>query len=1607
MWGRAAIFCVLAVATVIASRSSSADIAIGAIPGTFGVSLSGSSNYSIPIKIGPGAAGTQPKIQLDYDSQTLSGPVGAGWSISGISAITRGPKDAFVDGRPAGINFDDNDALYIDGQRLVEVPAPPGHAPGATYYRKVNDDYSEVVRYGPSLERSYFRVRTKGGLTLVFGNPGNATTSSPDPVRYDATILIHRDKAGDSTKDHALLFAESVAIDTAGNFIAFHYKQNGNGDYNIDEIIYTGHGSIDDAAVITVDRDPFASVTFQYQDAPRPLDAYVSGGLLRKEKTLSDIYSCVSDATISYPFDCGAATLATDTRVHQVSHYHLHYEPTETANRLVLTKVHMFGADDAIEISPTAFTYTTPSPGWDLAADFLPLGLTLANIDHIAQGYRFAHVDPASTGGLDLLFAAQINGKNVAFAFKNAGSGSWKAGSQPWIDDGKTDPQNGQVTGFAPPVSFVDEDGSDLGVITADVDGSGRAAIMQSDVRAKQPSRSAYLPGAQQYEAHPEYNLPFIVSQDGKVVANYRFGKWTGGAGPDLIYESGDQRGFLKNAGPGANLGWLPQGGPLPTIPLDSRTHLVDLDCSGDPPALVGPGKNADGSLGWKIFRYTAAGWREDADAEANRAPPFPPDTDPEAVREVRFDGPSSKCTGLIVASAKTNTHLAVVPDPSRTTGWKSIDDKTPPFDLVDASGRPSKAIVANLENKGYDGIVASTLLPDGTSIAFAFTQDSARWHPASQFVPTASLSSLDPRNPVFSFVGPIVGQGGDDIAILNDQRVTSSTDEGRNRQFGQFYTNDGSGFVPQTSFAPPIQFATKDKLDTGVRFVDLHGTGLPDAIYSRLVTKNGKTYLETGAYRNMGHGWVEEGAECTDSNDSFDTSKTDVPLKDGLCPPIPFTGAEITGNPVQFVDLDGDGYADMIYSYQDKAGNLVTKIYFNKRDESGAGNRRKWVDATSDSDKFGKYMPPPGVFPLAASGVGDMGVRFAKFDAHQVGVLKSFRDGATACGAPSPNPFCPPTVRPLNRSAFVFDGNAWANAGAGYLPPIPFVTQYSSAKDHSIDLFIQLLDVTGGGLPCIVAYYQDPVDGSWQNDIWTNDGTRWVDSGIRLPQDAQLDAVYRDSTTLVQMIDINGDGLPDIVMTKGSAPSKSKTWTGTGLGWIDAPDWQIPADAISAKEGDPGFRLVNTKGDGYLDVLWLRPNENGQPKRGLALNNGHDWNSRKDDVVPPDITFIDGDGVDQGVRLLNVTGKGVIDIVSSFAGSQKAYINRARRADVLSSVTDGYGIKTTVAYETLLEYDCSDSPSGADCDQSRAGVRPNPLGWRAYERESPDTYPKVAPVPTAYVVRQSIVDEADGNPPVAIDYRYGKYEVDANASRSLGFGWRESLNEFSKTVTRSEMVQDARARASVAVETSCIVNTDVLTSMVTKALESLDPKDRFPVDLCEPGNLVAFAWGRKISENETCWNVVEGDMQGHLNETQLPAVTSCVRPDVTATSGLTGQVVRQSTIWKSVSASYELDGQVISRSTNTFRYDPNGGILDRHGNLLSSTAALADGSSIETTNEYADDVAHWFLGRLTKAVVKKIGDPIGTGPDRQTETRRSCFRYDDDTGLLLEEDVN
>lgn len=93
----------------------------GKIPGEFAISPSGAATYRIPIEVPPGVAGMQPQLALSYNSQAGNGIMGMGWSIEGLSAITRCPKTMATDGVRGGVNFNTEDRFCLDGQRLINV----------------------------------------------------------------------------------------------------------------------------------------------------------------------------------------------------------------------------------------------------------------------------------------------------------------------------------------------------------------------------------------------------------------------------------------------------------------------------------------------------------------------------------------------------------------------------------------------------------------------------------------------------------------------------------------------------------------------------------------------------------------------------------------------------------------------------------------------------------------------------------------------------------------------------------------------------------------------------------------------------------------------------------------------------------------------------------------------------------------------------------------------------------------------------------------------------------------------------------------------------------------------------------------------------------------------------------------------------------------------------------------------------------------------------------------------------------------------------------------------------------------------------------------------
>ena len=212
--------------------------AVGAIQGSFRVSESGAAVYSIPLVVPPGTAGMAPNLSLNYNSQSGNGPLGVGWSLGGLSSISRCPATLAQDGFKGGINYDANDRYCLDGQRLVAVSGAYGA--NGTEYRTETESYSRIISYGVAGNGpAWFKVWTKAGQIAEYGNTADS--------RIEA-----------QGKPTARLWNVNKISDTKGNYIAASYTEdNANGEAHISRIEYTGNSAAGVA--------PYALVQFSYE----------------------------------------------------------------------------------------------------------------------------------------------------------------------------------------------------------------------------------------------------------------------------------------------------------------------------------------------------------------------------------------------------------------------------------------------------------------------------------------------------------------------------------------------------------------------------------------------------------------------------------------------------------------------------------------------------------------------------------------------------------------------------------------------------------------------------------------------------------------------------------------------------------------------------------------------------------------------------------------------------------------------------------------------------------------------------------------------------------------------------------------------------------------------------------------------------------------------------------------------------------------------------------------------------------------------------------------------------------------------------------------------
>ena len=253
---------------------------VGSIGGSFRVSESGSATYTIPLNLVPGTAGVAPQISLAYSSHGGNGLVGLGWSIGGLSAISRCRQTLATESQAIAVNMSSTDRLCLDGQKLVTVSG--SYWADGTEYRTEIESYARIVQHVNN-GYAYFQVSKKDGSTSYYGVSPDGDITGTDGLQ---AVRVNGVEQNETQIHNIQTWALRQTQDSVGNRIVFQYSDDTNG-HRISTIRYAYAQSSNDNA----------SLTFVYADRDDDLRGY-SGGYRYTTNKVLDRIDHYNDGTV-------------------------------------------------------------------------------------------------------------------------------------------------------------------------------------------------------------------------------------------------------------------------------------------------------------------------------------------------------------------------------------------------------------------------------------------------------------------------------------------------------------------------------------------------------------------------------------------------------------------------------------------------------------------------------------------------------------------------------------------------------------------------------------------------------------------------------------------------------------------------------------------------------------------------------------------------------------------------------------------------------------------------------------------------------------------------------------------------------------------------------------------------------------------------------------------------------------------------------------------------------------------------------------------------------------------------------------------------------------
>lgn len=366
--------------------------------------------------------------------------------------------------------------------------------------------------------------------------------------------------------------------------------------------------------------------------------------------------------------------------------------------------------------------------------------------------------------------------------------------------------------------------------------------------------------------------------------------------------------------------------------------------------------------------------------------------------------------------------------------------------------------------------------------------------------------------------------------------------------------------------------------------------------------------------------------------------------------------------NGLRIVDVNGDARADLVQA----AGT------------ASMGKHRTWLNTGTGYSVASEWLIPQEMaFTSGTYDAEDNAVRLA--DVNGDGLVDLVQGFGTDAN---------------KQRVYLHNGTGWSLANDWLLPS----EAYFIANDRK-DNAVRLADVNGDGLADLVQSFGTNSD---RHRVWLNSGSGWEISTWTVPLEAGF-VTDNDKVNGVQLADVNGDGLDDLVQSYGNSSNSHRVWLNNNHGWASAASIVPLGSEFVGEEAntqfDNGVRIADINADGRVDLI--------QAKDGLAtrhrvwLNNGLAWDNPSYNV-PTEAAFTEssGDHKDNGVRLADLNGDGLLDLIQSegsHAEQRRVWLNSGKAPDLLIEVENGIGAQASVAYQPSTAYDNTGDDNQSD----------------------------------------------------------------------------------------------------------------------------------------------------------------------------------------------------------------------------------------------------------------------------------------------------------------------